>query len=309
MNPGHPDMGGDSESGTRLEARFVVVNGIRLQVREAGPAGGPPVILLHGFPEFSFSWRKQAPVLAAAGYRVCVPDQRGYHLSDRPPRVRDYTIDRLGGDLLGLIGLYGGRASVIGHDWGAMVAWWTAAHFPEAVDRLVILNVPHPTVMARTLRRNLRQLIRSWYIFFFQLPWIPQQVLGFREGWLLERALVKSSRPGTFPEEDLQQYRKVWRGGRSIRPMVHWYRAAARRVLSMAGTPQVETPTCILWGDRDLFLGPEMVEPSARMCRNSVRVRHFPALTHWLHLEAPGEINEELLNWLGRKGESQCVVG
>jgi len=158
-----------------LEHTTITTNGINLHVVFAGPTEGIPVILLHGFPEFWRGWLKQIEPLANAGFRVIVPDQRGYNLSDKPKGVRAYTVDKLTGDILGLVNALGyQQVNLIGHDWGAMVAWVFAIHHPERLRKLGILNVPHPAVMLNFLRRgDPEQLRRSWYIFAFQIPWLP----------------------------------------------------------------------------------------------------------------------------------------
>ena len=158
-----------------LEEQFIQTNGIRLHVVEAGPKSGPPVILLHGFPEFWYGWRKQIPVLAEAGFRVIVPDQRGYNLSDKPKGVRAYKLNQLTSDILGLIdALEYEKVNLVGHDWGAVVAWTLGIRNAERLHRLSIMNVPHPAVMKRFLQRDIEQLRRSWYAILFQLPWIPE---------------------------------------------------------------------------------------------------------------------------------------
>ncbi|MGI8748579.1 MAG: alpha/beta fold hydrolase, partial [Deinococcus sp.] len=161
-----------------LRSTLLALDGVTLHLVEAGPADGPPVVLLHGFPEFWYGWRRQIGALAEAGYRVMVPDMRGYNLSDKPCGVAAYGMEALTGDLLALLDARGyERASVVGHDWGAAVAWSFALRHPERVARLVILNVPHPAVFARTLRRSRAQRARSWYMFFFQLPLLPELLL------------------------------------------------------------------------------------------------------------------------------------
>ncbi len=146
---------------------------VRLHYVEAGPLDGPPVVLLHGFPDFWYSWRHQIPPLAAAGFRAIAPDMRGYNLSSKPADISAYEARRLAGDIRALIRERGlERACVAGHDWGAAVAWVLAMRHPETVERLAILNVPHPRRMLEALRRPGRQLLRSWYMFFFQLPWL-----------------------------------------------------------------------------------------------------------------------------------------
>ncbi len=160
------------------EATFIHTNGVRLHVVQHGPVDGPLVILLHGFPEFWYGWRKQIPALAAAGYRVWAPDQRGYNLSDKPTGIDAYTLDQLVADVIGLIDAAGcDKVYLVGHDWGAAVAWWMALKYPQRVIKLVVSNVPHPIVMNRTVRRNFDQLRKSWYIFFFQIPWLPERLI------------------------------------------------------------------------------------------------------------------------------------
>ncbi|MGD8605156.1 MAG: alpha/beta fold hydrolase, partial [Anaerolineales bacterium] len=194
-----------------MDNQSIETNGIRLNVVQDGPDQGPLVILLHGFPEFSYGWRQQIPYLASAGYRVWAPDQRGYNLSDKPKGIAAYNLDELAADVIGLIDASGrDQAFLVGHDWGAAVAWWVAAKYPDRLEKLVILNVPHGAVMQRNLRRNLSQMRKSWYMFFYQLPWLPE-ALGRRQNWkMLIEALTKTSRPGTFTAEDLDHYRQAW---------------------------------------------------------------------------------------------------
>ncbi len=182
----------------------IKTNGITLHVVQAGPADGEIVILLHGFPEFWRAWIKQIPALVEAGYRVWIPDQRGYNLSEKPQGASAYDIDILARDVVGLIDACGQeRVALIGHDWGAAVAWWVAGKYPERLTQLVILNVPHLAIMFRTLLRSWTQMRRSWYIFFFQLPRLPEASLR-RNNWTNAiRALKGSARRGTFDDVDL----------------------------------------------------------------------------------------------------------
>jgi pimeloyl-ACP methyl ester carboxylesterase len=279
-----------------LRERFVTAGDVRLHVVEAGPEGGPLVVLLHGFPEFWYGWRHQIGPLAEAGYRVLVPDQRGYNTSDKPPRVADYRIERLAGDVLALIDETGReKATVVGHDWGAAVAWWLGSQHAGRVERLGILNVPHPAVMRRHLLTNFRQIRRSWYIFFFELPWLPERSL--RRG-LAERALRGTSRRGTFSDEDLARYREAWRQPGALRAMVDWYRAAIRGAAQPAGPRRVPVETLVLWGVRDVALGREMVAPSLALCDRG-RGIFFERATHWVQHEEAAGVNALLLRFLG----------
>ncbi|HWI72411.1 MAG TPA: alpha/beta fold hydrolase, partial [Baekduia sp.] len=211
-----------------LEDRFVTVDGVRLHYVEAG--AGPMVVLLHGFPEFWWSWRHQIPALADAGFRVVAIDMRGYAQSDKPPRWQDYRMELLAGDVAGVIAQLSetGRAHVVGHDWGAAVAWAVATLHPDRVDRLAALNVPHPATMLRTLQRSPRQLARSWYMFFFQLPLLPERLLQRGGRRTLERVYA-DARPGAFTAEDLARYETALMGPGGMKGPIDYYRAALRQ--------------------------------------------------------------------------------
>lgn len=272
---------------------------VTLHTVAAGPADGPLVVLLHGFPELWYGWRRQIEPLAAAGFRVLVPDQRGYNLSDKPRRVSAYRLDRLAGDLFALITAAGRRrACVAGHDWGAAVAWWAALSRPERIERLAILNVPHPLVMRRHLLGNRAQRRRSRYIFFFQLPWLPEYLLRKNDFARGIKALTGTSRPGTFSADDLVRYRRAWSQPGALRGMIHWYRAALRRPVLGARDPRIRVPTLVLWGERDRFLGRDMIEPSLELCDDG-RAELFPQATHWLQHEEPERVSRHLVDHFG----------
>jgi pimeloyl-ACP methyl ester carboxylesterase len=266
---------------------LVATNGIRLHVVQAGPPEGPLLILLHGFPETSYGWHHQTPALAAAGYRVWVPDQRGYNSSDKPRGVAAYNLDLLAADVVGLIDAAGKQtASVIGHDWGGAVAWWIAAKYPHRLDRLVVLNAPHGAVMQRNLRHNSAQRRRSWYMFFFQLPFLPE-LLSRRRGWrLLTQTLRTSSRQGTFSEADLDEYRQAWSQPGAYSAMLNWYRAMFRSPPRPPPRQPITVPTLLIWGGQDRFLGRELAEQSIRRC-SAGQLVFVDNSTHWLHHEQP----------------------
>ena len=284
-----------------VERHWVENEGVRLHVRAAGPADGPLVVLLHGFPEFWYGWRHQVAPLAEAGYRVVVPDQRGYNRSDAPASVAAYDLDRLTADVSRLIDVAGReRAHVVGHDWGAMVAWHLALTRPERIRRLGVLNVPHPHVFRQALRTNPRQLLRSTYALFFQLPGLPEWLLGRNDGQGLVWLLRMSARPDTFSDADLAAYRRAWRRPGRLRGMLHWYRAAARRALRSAPSPapEVDVPTLVLWGARDVALSRQMAAPSAEWCRDG-RLVVFEEATHWGQHDEPTAVTRHLLDHLG----------
>src|SRR5687767_13403832 len=182
-----------------LEHSIIETNGVRLHVVQAGPKSGTPVILLHGFPEFWYGWRKQIPALTEAGCRVIVPDQRGYNLSDKPKGIKNYHIDELTNDILILIdALDYEKVNLVGHNWGGIVAWVLAYKHPEKLHRLGILNAPHPAVMRRFLLRDLEQMRRSLYAFFFQLPWLPEALMRAGDWRGAARTLCVSGKIDTF---------------------------------------------------------------------------------------------------------------
>jgi pimeloyl-ACP methyl ester carboxylesterase len=279
----------------QLEDLWFERPGVRLHAVVAGPKDGPLVILLHGFPEFWYSWRKQIGPLAEAGFRVVVPDQRGYNVSSKPPHIMDYTIGNLVADVVYIAGRLGReRFYLAGHDWGAAVAWMTALLIPERVQKLAILNVPHPAVFLRTVLTNPRQLLRSWYMAFFQLPGIPESFFSVNdfEGGI--KSLVGSSRPGTFTAEDLQRYRQAWSNPGTVTAMINWYRAFFRTRPPLPEDKTVHVPTRILWGIQDMFLLPEMAEESAAWC-DSARLTYFSSASHWLQHEEPEAVNTALI--------------
>ena len=205
---------------------YAEVNGIRLHYVEAGE--GPLVVLLHGFPESWYSWRHQIPALADAGYHVVAPDMRGYNLSDKPRNWRQYDADTLAQDIAGLIRHFGDeRAYLVGHDWGAAVAYFTAMRHPELLEKLAILNSPHPERMLSGLR-TLRQLRKSWYMFFFQIPRLPEW-LAARDNFSLGKRSLRADSPDAFSDSDLERYAQAWSQPGALTGMVNYYRAALRR--------------------------------------------------------------------------------
>ncbi|MFL6416610.1 MAG: alpha/beta fold hydrolase [Bryobacteraceae bacterium] len=269
---------------------------VRLHAVAAGPHEGPVVILLHGFPEFWYGWRKQILALAASGFRVVAPDQRGYNTSSKPADVARYRLRELVSDIAAMIGELGQpRVYLAGHDWGAVVAWAVAAWHKEKVARLAILNVPHPGVMWRFLLTHPSQLRRSWYMFFFQIPRVPELLFSARNFRAGVRSLVRTSRPETFSPEELTHYRSAWAQPGAVTAMIHWYRALFRYPGSFR-VGRIEVPTRILWGRKDAFLHPSLATVSRRMCAFA-EVVWFDEATHWVHLEETDAINSSLIQF------------
>ncbi|MDO4263372.1 MAG: alpha/beta fold hydrolase [Deinococcus sp.] len=265
------------------------VNGIRLHCLEAGPESGPLVLLLHGFPEDSRAWKRQIGPLARAGFRVVAPDLRGYHLSDKSPGVDAYRMDTLLDDVVALIHSLGhARAHVVGHDWGGIIAWGLAIRSPEVVDRLAVLNAPHPAAIRRELRRT-EQKKRSWYAAFFQLPWLPEQLLPLLGRYALQ------GRPGSFSAADRAGYEAAWSQPGAASAMLNYYRALARWG-NVKGT-QVQAPTLLLWGMQDVALVPELSEGLEAWVPD-LQVVLFAQATHWLMRDEPVRVNNLLAEFL-----------
>lgn len=277
----------------------MLTNGVNLHVVMAGPQEGPLVILLHGFPEFWYGWRKQITALAEAGYHVWAPDQRGYNRSDKPAGVDAYHIDALARDIIGLIEASGReQVCLVGHDWGAAVAWWVAGKHPQYIKKLAILNVPHPAVMRRTVLEDEEQRKKSWYIFFFQLPWLPERSLSANDYTNLVRALKGSSRRGTFSAEDIAAYKQAWSQPGAVSSMLNWYRAAVRNQGQAAELGRIRPPTLMIWGANDIALSRTMAQPSIDLC-DAGRLVFLEEASHWVQHEEPETVNRLLLEFFG----------
>lgn len=282
-----------------MESTFFELTNVRLHAVTAGPSNGPVVVLLHGFPEFWYGWHKQIEPLASAGFRVIVPDQRGYNLSAKPSGVAAYSLTELVSDVTGIARQLGQEKILLaGHDWGAAVAWSTAILHPERVAKLCVINVPHPSVMRKFLSTRPRQLLRSWYMFLFQLPRLPEAIFAADNYGPGTRALVGSSRPETFSDEDLAQYRTAWSQSGALTGMINWYRALFR-VRAKFKDSTVRVPTLILWGEKDAFLLAEMARESLRYCTNG-ELFTFANATHWLQHEEPFRVSELLIEFFSR---------
>jgi pimeloyl-ACP methyl ester carboxylesterase len=281
------------------EARWIAVNGLNLHTIVAGPPDGPVVILLHGFPECWYTWRKQIKPLVEAGYRVIVPDQRGYNLSDKPQGVHNYRVEALASDVVELIRSFGcGKAIVAGHDWGGVVAWHLAMHHPEVVEKLIVMNAPHPAVYLREIRSNPAQQRKSWYIGFFQLPIVPEEILGhdpiesarlfFRQGATIQDA---------FSSFDIHVMATALAQPDALTSMLNWYRALVRERSGMQDLRPIERPTLLIWAEDDIALGRSLTYGLEQWI-GDLRLHYIPHCGHWVQNEAPDEVNEQLLAFL-----------
>jgi len=276
-----------------LEFRVLHVNGIALHVVLAGPASGKPLVFLHGFPEFWFGWRHQIDHFVSSGHRVIMPDQRGYNLSEKPAGIASYSIDLLAKDVVGVLdAVTGSKAFVVGHDWGAVVTWYLAARYSERVSRTAMLSVPHPRVFIKNII-NPRQLRKSWYVLFFQLPWLPERILRRRDWALLIRALRDTSPRGVFSEADLEQYKESWTRKGALTAMLNWYRAALLSPSKFAIAPEasrVKVPALLILGKNDQFADEAMARESLQYCDDG-HLEMFETATHWVQHEEPARVN------------------
>jgi pimeloyl-ACP methyl ester carboxylesterase len=287
-----------------IEHRFVRANDLRFHVATCG-SGPKLALLLHGFPESWFSWRHQMTALAAAGYRVWAPDLRGYGASDKPSGVASYSLDTLVSDVGGLLDAARtdertSEVVLVGHDWGGAIAWASAIARVRPLDRLIVMNCPHPKRFVTGLLSP-AQLRRSWYMFFFQLPYVPERVLAadgaLRIGKAFRGMAIDKSR---FPDHVLDEFRRNALQPGALTGMLGYYRAMFRgnllqKVRSFG--PPIEVPTLLVWGEEDAALGKELTMGMDGLVRD-LRVEYLPGVSHWVQQEAPERVNEVVLSWL-----------
>ena len=286
-----------------LRHETVAADGVRLHVVRAGAERGPPVLLLHGFPEHWYSWRQQIPALAAAGFSVFAPDLRGYNLSDKPRDRAAYRLKQLVADVAALA-LHAAQSSghprvhVAGHDWGGIIAWTFAAGHPDLLDKLVILNAPHIRPYLREVRRP-RQMLRSWYVLYFQFVGLAEFALSARDFRVVRRIFTHSpARPGAFTESDIDGYVGALARPGALKAALNYYRANTNpREIERASSARTEADTLIIWGDRDHALIPELLD-GIHDDAPRAQVHRIPDAGHWVQNEAPDEVNRAMLRFL-----------
>jgi epoxide hydrolase 4 len=276
--------------------RDIITNGLRMHYVTQG--SGPLVLLLHGFPEFWYSWRRQITFLAEHGYTVVAPDLRGYNDTDKPRK--GYDIATLLRDIEGLIeGLGQEKAIIVGHDWGGVLAWAFAIRYPDMTERLIVMNAPHPQAMYRELR-TLEQLRKSWYIFFFQLPWLPEYVLSRNRANAIGSMLRGSALQKTAFERDVTaKYQQAMSKPGSMTAALNYYRQLFRRPPAPA-TPEnshVSAPTLLIWGEQDIALGLSLTAGLEGWVPN-LTIKRLPDSGHWVQQEQPEQVNQLMLEFL-----------
>lgn len=274
-------------------------HGVTLHVVEAGPEDGPIVLLLHGFPEFWYGWRHQIEALAAAGYRVMAPDQRGYNLSDRPKGIAAYDLDRLAEDVIALAdGLNQAKLRVIGHDWGGIVAWWLATRHADRLERFAVLSAPHPAIWRDAMRNDPKQRRKSRYVKGFQLPFLPELLIRRGNFKALAAALREGKRPEACSDADLERYRAAWAMPGALTGMVNWYRAMLARAWDLQGIGRIAVPALLIWGNDDKYGERALVPRSLALC-DSASAEYLDA-SHWVQHDEADRVNALLLDFLRR---------
>lgn len=277
---------------------YANVGDVRLHYATAG-AGERLVLLLHGFPEFWYSWRHQLVALSDE-YTVVAPDLRGYNLSDKPPNRSDYTIDKLVGDIVGLIHHFGREnAAVIGHDWGASIAWALAMKKPEVLWKLGALQVPPIPIWRRN--QTSRQFLASWYMFFFQIPAIPEYLFKKDDYAALAKSLRgTTAERGVFSDEEIGEYKKAWSQPGATTAMLNYYRAniLKRMFGKNVMPPKIDVPTLFIYGEKDTAVLPATVAGVGDLISGPYREHRIPNAGHWVQQEARDEVTDILRNFL-----------
>lgn len=283
-----------------IAIRWVEANGLTFEVAEAGE-GNRLALCLHGFPELHYSWRHQMPMLAKLGYRVWAPNMRGYGGTDRPVGMEAYRLDNLAADVTALIDASGAdEVTLIAHDWGAIVAWVFAIKQVRPLTALVILNVPHPKCGRREMK-TWRQLRKSWYIFFFQLPRLGERMLGRDQAAPIGRIFRNSAvNKHLFTREEVEPYRAAANRPGALTAMLNYYRALLQTPdIRQIGDGRVDVPTLILWGEQDVAIDIAVLDGTEAYVPD-LTVRRFPHASHWVQQDVPGEVNAALKEWLTR---------
>ncbi len=276
--------------------REMMTNGIRMHYVTQGK--GPLVVLLHGFPEFWYSWRHQIPFLAEHGYRVVAPDLRGYNDTDKPKT--GYDVPTLLRDIEGLIkGLGEEQATIVGHDWGGALAWSFAIYYPQMTHKLIVLNAPHPQAMLRDLR-TLKQLRKSWYFFVFQIPWLPEYMLSRDNANSVGRMLNGSAvQKAAFPPEVTAIYRKAISKPGAMTAALNYYRQLFRPLPGRSTPPEapITAPTLLIWGEQDIALDIALTHGLEQWVEH-LQIQYVPDSGHWVQQEQPEEVNQLMLDFL-----------
>lgn len=274
------------------------LNDIKLHIVKSGDPDGEPVILLHGYPDFWFGWRHQIDFLTDLGFRLYIPDQRGYNRSQKVQGgINQYHLDHLARDVIALIDHIGvERIKLVAHDWGALVAWWTALNYPDRIEKLVVMCAPHPKIFREALKGNIRQILRSWYAWIFQIPYLPEKVLSLRNYEIAVETLRTSGRKNTFSRAQLEIYREAYAQPEALTSALNYYRAFIQKPLHPPSSWSLHQPVMLIWGGSDRYLEPSLAEDSLKFCTNGQL--HFVDASHWVQVDATDAVNQHLKDFL-----------
>lgn len=287
------------QSTDEITHEFIEVNGIKLHIAKQG-SGEKLVVLLHGWPEFWYTWRYQIPVLAEK-FTVVAPDLRGFNISDKPNGVENYASHIVASDIAELVTKLGfKKAYIVGHDWGGAVAWAFSALYPELTEKLVVLNCPHPKEMMKAFKNNPSQLLRSWYMIMHQIPFLPELLYKytlplffqqFVRGWMYNKE--------NFTDEDINQFVQAFKHPGALTGSINYYRAMLRvKPKSGIFKNKTQCPTLLIWGEGDKALGKELTYNTQHYINSSYQVKYIPRCSHWTQNDCPEEVNEYLMEFL-----------
>jgi len=284
-----------------VESSYIQLQNLTMHCKVGGTDRSEILIFLHGFPEFWYGWRHQIPFFLSRGYGVIAPDQRGYNLTEKPHSVRAYRFDHRVGDIVQLLDQQDcDDLTLVGHDWGGVIACAIAQNHPNLIRRVVVINAPHPGIFLKFMLTHPLQLIKSWYVFFFQLPALPEWILFGNPG-LMSLGLKLTSTKNTFRSNVLECYRDAWNEKGAARGMLNWYRALLLNPQPFTNKNSSEIPALILWGSRDVALNQKLADLTVEQFENG-QLKIFPEATHWVHHERVERVNQTILHFIQETG-------
>ncbi|MEH2338336.1 alpha/beta fold hydrolase [Nostoc sp.] len=274
---------------------YINTNGVKLHYVTQGE--GPLMLMLHGFPEFWYSWRHQIPEFAQ-DFKVVALDLRGYNDSDKPTEQSAYVMHEFIQDVEGVIKALGYQKCVlVGHDWGGAIAWNFAYAHPQMVEQLIILNLPHPAKFAQGLRTP-QQLLRSYYMFIFQLPWVPELLLQSSDYQAIEKAFKGTAvNKSAFTKADIDAYKNAAAKRGALTAMLNYYRNIFQQRMLNPSWGVLEVPTLMIWGENDTALGKELTYDTAAYVRD-FQIKYIPNCGHWVQQEQPELVNQHMREFL-----------
>lgn len=283
----------------KFQSNYIQLNEVKLHYIEVGN-GEKVIIFLHGWPEFWYSWRKQMAFFAEKGFRVIVPDLRGFNLSEKPKNISDYAMENVRADIAQLMDkLNIEKANITGHDWGGAVAWHLATHYPNKVDKLAILNSPHPSIFYKHLKSDTSQLLKSWYMLFFQIPFLPEFFINLNLKQFFKNALRGwAINKNAFTDEDLNKYVEAYKQKGALKASINYYRAGLRfSNAKKSKGKKVQAPTLLIWGENDKALGKELTVGTENYINNTFELKLIPNCSHWVQQDEPEKVNEYLFDF------------